>query len=66
MPSEVETKSIFKSKTFWFNALTIVGTILAAPVLPAAIIPWIPTAQALVNIGLRLITTQPASIAPNS
>lgn len=62
--SEVESKNILRSKTFWFNALTIIGTVLAAPVLPAALIPWIPTAQALVNIGLRVVSDQPVTILP--
>lgn len=58
-------KSLFKSKTFWFNVLTGLGTLLALPAgLPAAIIPYIPAAQALINIALRMITDQPVRVGP--
>ncbi len=58
------SKSLFKSKTFWFNLLTGVGTLLALPVgLPVAIIPYIPAAQALINIGLRVVTDKPVHVA---
>lgn len=49
------------SKTLWFNVLTAIGTILALPILPAAVIPYIPVAQGLVNIGLRFVTDKPLS-----
>ncbi len=64
MTTEIESKHLFQSKTFWFNALTIVATILAAPILPVALIPWIPTAQAIINIGLRVVTDQPVNLLP--
>jgi len=52
-------KSIFKSKTFWFNILSgaaaLSGTIPLKPEHSAI-------AVAVINIGLRLVTTAPAKI----
>lgn len=66
MPSEVESKSLFKSKTFWFNVLTAVGTLLASPValalIPASALVYVPVVQGLVNVGLRAITDQPVHV----
>jgi hypothetical protein len=51
-------KSIFKSKTFWFNILTIVAA--STGVLP--ITPEVATiVNAAVNVGLRTVTTQSVS-----
>ena len=60
----METKSLFKSKTFWFNVLTGVGTILGLSVFPPAVMVYVPVAQALVNIGLRIVTDTPVHVAP--
>lgn len=52
-------KSIFKSKTFWFNVLGIAasyGNLLP----PKYSVPTL----AVANIGLRLITNQPVGIIP--
>ena len=64
MPSENDVKSLFKSKTFWFNVLTGVGAIVGAGVLPPSLMLYAPTIMAVVNIGLRWVTTQPVSINP--
>lgn len=55
-------KSPSRSKTIWFNILTGAATILALPILPPAIVPYIPAAQALVNIALRFVTDQPLRV----
>ena len=57
----METKSIFKSKTFWFNVLSLAvvagGGQLGIPVPPKVAAPLL----TIGNIGLRLLTNQPAS-----
>lgn len=62
--SEVETKSIFKSKVFWVNVLTGIGTIAGLGIFPPAVMVYVPAVQAVVNIGLRLITNQPVHVMP--
>jgi hypothetical protein len=56
-------KSIFKSKTFWFNVLTAVasfsGVGAGIPVVAKYAVP----AAAAANIGLRLVTNQPVSVS---
>lgn len=64
------SKNIFTSKTFWLNALTIGGTILTGgfgsiPALAAH--PGVVTGVlAGINIGLRVVTTDPVTILPAS
>jgi hypothetical protein len=50
-------KSIFISKTFWFNLLSIVVTI--GGVLPDR---WAVPAVAVANIGLRIISGEPVRL----
>jgi len=51
-----KAKSIFQSKTFWFNLASSVAVISGA--LPPS--KTVLAVAAAANIGLRLITTQPA------
>lgn len=51
-------KNIFKSKTFWLNALSIGAAV-------TGVLPVTTTTTAIigcVNIGLRAITTEPVTI----
>lgn len=51
-------KSLFASKTFWFNVLSAVVTI-------AGIIPANPVTTGIIAVGnvvLRLVTNQPVSV----
>ena len=61
-------KSILLSRTFWLNALTGIAALLAAlsgsDVIPPAFAPYLVTALAVVNIALRVVTTQPVTLAP--
>jgi hypothetical protein len=54
-------KSIFASKTFWFNALSTAFTLggVLPPKYAAVIVP-------VANVGLRLLTNQAVSILPPS
>ena len=59
-------KSIWTSKTFWFNILTG-GLALVdqlSPMLPENLRGAIPTIVMVGNILLRFVTTQPVSISP--
>lgn len=60
-----ETKSIFASKTFWFNLLSGVATVasMSGTVLPPNAAPYIGAVSAVANIGLRFVTDTPVSIA---
>lgn len=61
----IDSKSILTSKTFWFNVLTGIATIIAAPgIIPAAALPYIPAAQAVINIILRKMTGSPVHVLP--
>ena len=53
------SKSLFTSKTFWINALMVANQVVGAVPMPpeyAAIV------IAVVNLGLRLVTTQPVHL----
>lgn len=55
-------KSIFKSKTFWFNVLTIAAAIgggqFGIKIDPKVAVPLVAGA----NVGLRMLTSQPVSL----
>ena len=63
-----DVKSIFKSKTFWVNAVVIVAgvaTMLLDPVqYGAEVAKWAAVVLAAVNIYLRTVTTGPVEIKP--
>ena len=53
----MDTKSLFLSKTFWLNVLGLAVTV--GNVLPQK---WAVPVLAVANIGMRLITNQPAGL----
>lgn len=61
-------KPIWHSKTFWFNVLSGVAVVLAevSTLLPDLGIEtkWLLFAVALINIILRIMTTQPVQMSP--
>jgi hypothetical protein len=63
-----EPKSLFKSRTFWFNAATGIVAILSASdvvkIIPTRYAPAVSAVVAGINIILRLYTTEPVSIKP--
>lgn len=61
------SKSIFASRTFWVNALTIAAAVLAGlsgmtEHIPAEAMPWIVSALGVVNLALRVMTTGPVTL----
>jgi hypothetical protein len=63
----VTTKSLFASKTFWFNVIAGLGAFAQSQGLLTLIPdPYGPPIIALVNIVLRYITTQPVALAPST
>ena len=60
------------SKTLWFNILSAVLLMLEAqvgvltPLLPPAAAPWLLIGLPIVNIILRVITTQPLAVGEQS
>lgn len=52
-------KSIFASKTFWFNVLTAGVELTGVLPLPAGTVAII---AAVANIGLRFLSSQPVSL----
>ena len=59
-------KSIWLSKTMWFNALTVVAAALAAVIggdlLSPEALKLVVILQSVVNIGLRLVTNEQVKI----
>lgn len=52
-------KSIFKSKTFWFNVLSVAGLAVGVVPLPPMVAE---TTIGIVNVLLRLVTKDPVSV----
>ena len=56
------TKRWTSSKTVWFNILTLLATVVALPevtgLLPDGALRFVVAFQAIVNVALRLSTTQ--------
>jgi hypothetical protein len=57
----MKPKSIFASRTFWLNILGTATAIATSGIIPPK---YSMPAMAVANIGIRLITNQPASIVP--
>jgi len=57
-------KSIFASRTFWFNVVAgVVGFAQSNGLFTLIPDPYGPPLVALINLGLRAITTQPVSVS---
>lgn len=56
----METKSIFLSKTFWLNFITVALVILALPqfiaVIPPSYVPIIALISAVLNVAVRILS----------
>ena len=63
-PEEVpeEVKNLLQSKTFWFNALTLIAEVTQVLPLPPGTVAII---SSVVNIGLRILTSEPVRVLPN-
>jgi len=64
----IETKRFYHSKTLWFNALTIAAIAVDAITSAGAIsnpdvLPWVAVAAAVINAGLRMVTSMPVIVA---
>lgn len=61
-------KNWYQSKTMWFNIISAVLVVLEAqigvltPLLPSDVAPWVLLGIPLINVVLRVITTQPIAI----
>lgn len=53
------SKSLFRSKTFWFNVLTAGAALLDVIPLPPE---YTAVAVGVINIALRFVTTQPVHV----
>ena len=63
------TKPVTKSKTLWFNALTLAAIAIDAItqanlITNKDVIGWVLVGSAVVNAGLRMITKNPVSLKP--
>lgn len=64
-------KSVFVSKTMWFNAISLLIAVLSAtdiiPLFPSSWAPRIAGLVAVANLFLRFVTVRPvAFVAPNA
>lgn len=58
------SKSIFKSKTFWFNTITTAGTLLGTygGLFGPAALPYVIGATGMINVVLRFMTSESVSM----
>lgn len=61
VPEETKSKSIFKSKTFWWNVLSAAAEYSQILPLPPGVAVLIANG---INIALRLITKEPVHVVP--
>jgi len=63
----MQSKSLASSKTFWFNALTVLATVLTYAVDQSVFTPEtsasIMTATGIINVILRKVTNTAATIS---
>ena len=60
---EAPMKSIFASKTFWFNVIAgVIGVCQAQGLFTAIPAPYGPAVVALVNLALRYVTVEPVTL----
>lgn len=55
------SKSLWKSRTFWFNLLTAAAELSAVLPLPPGTLT---IAAAVINVALRLVTSEPVHVLP--
>lgn len=61
-------KNWYQSKTMWFNIISAVLVVLEVqlgvltPLLPSDVAPWVLLGIPIINVVLRVITTQPLAI----
>ena len=63
LTQEATVKGLWKSKTFWFNLLTGAAELAQVIPLPPGTVVLI---TSVINIGLRLVTTEPVTIVPGT
>jgi hypothetical protein len=60
-------KNVWESKTVWLNLITALSVILALPelqkLLGADALVYVSLAQSVLNVILRLVTTQPVALS---
>lgn len=62
-------KSLFASKTFWVNLVS--GSVMfltgsdTLAIIPPAAVPFVAAFVFALNIGLRMVTTEPVSLTGN-
>ncbi len=55
------SKSLWKSKTFWFNVLTAAAELTQVLPIPAGTLTIV---AAVINVGLRMTTSEPVHVIP--
>ena len=59
MEEAAMSKSLWKSRTFWFNLLTAAAELTAVLPLPPGTLT---IAAAVINVALRLVTSEPVHV----